>query len=520
MPSVLSVLLLVSGALAFFSMRLDSATDDEPAHVAAGYFKLAYGRFDFYNEQPPLINSLSALPLLGGHYKLPEGWDAPGANPWRMGEKFLYRSGNDADGILLRARLPIVVLFLLLSLLVYRFVLELSGSRAAALLGFALTAFCPNLLAHGRLATVDLGASLFCTATAFTFLRFLRSPTTARACVAGVCFGLTVLTKVSSLMVVPWAALIGGIFLLGERHRWEQIAAKALPRMLLVVVVAFATFEAVYLAEMRTLDLMAPFTEYGKSIATVFRWVSDAYGKPQYLLGSFSPTGWWFYYPVAFLLKTPLTTILLIAISLGSLVVTPLERRLEVWALLAFVAILLGASCTSRMNIGLRHILPIYPFLYVITGTLAPRVVRSTAEAWRGTVADGIALLACGSVAAGVAGFPSYISYFTEPVRMEDADHYLIDSNLDWGQDLRRLALWVNENEIPVIHTWYFGGSDPAYYLGDKARLLTRCEVTDPGFYAISRHYYRSSVECEPRFQGARHVTTIGDSILVFEVSR
>jgi hypothetical protein len=120
--------------------------------------------------------------------------------------------------------------------------------------------------------------------------------------------------------------------------------------------------------------------------------------------------------------------------------------------------------------------------------------------------------------------YPSYLSYFNEFIGgRQNADKYLIDSNLDWGQDLKRLALWVDDNNIPEIYVYYFGGGEPWYYLGRKARDISP-GARKPGYYAISRQLYRMrdfyrdrGADMETYFKGARHVATIGESIYIFK---
>src|SRR5262245_22926295 len=412
-PSLLSLLLLASGSLAIFSMRLDSATEDEPSHIAAGYLKLKYGYFDFYKEQPPLINSLSALPIAFGPYAIAAGWEDHTRNPRLVGRVLLYGSGNDADRILYLARLPIVGLFLLLVLLVYVWGLDITRSRTAALLGASLAAFCPNLLAHARLATVDMGATFFCALGALTFLQLLRSPTAFRAAACGASVGLAALSKVSGLILLPWALLTAAVFLVRERRRLRQALARLLPRLLLASAAALLAIEAVYLAELtpsyirlaypglRTPwgHLAIPLHEYVKNVTRVFRWVSQPFDRPQFLLGSFSFDGWWYYYPVALLLKTPITSLLLITGSLVCLAVPHPRRsreggtptalwRSDAWALLLFVAIFLCLACTSTLALGLRYVLPVYPFLYVLVAYAASHAV-SSARRWRGALVGG-----------------------------------------------------------------------------------------------------------------------------------
>ena len=548
--AILVLVLSLAAFLAVSSMKMDSATDDEPAHIAAGYLKVKFGHFDFFDEQPPLINSLSGLPLASRTYGLPAGWDTPDANPWRVGQLFLYRSGNDADRIIFLARLPIVGLFLLLAVLVYRWALELTGNRFAAAMSFVLAAFCPNLIAHGKVATVDMGATFFCALSAYLFLRFLHRPSKWRAAFAGLGLGFAVLTKVSALILLPWAALSFALFFAWDRERRAELVAAGLPRLLLIGAVALVTFEAVYLAEMspgtiRTaypnlpqawwVRLEVPFLEYAKNVKAIARWVAEPYDKPQYLLGSFSQTGWRTYYLVAMLLKTPVTTLVLVIGALVGLVV-PLVRRafgapgkaerwpLDVWALLLFVVMFLAVSCSSSLNIGLRYVLPVYPFLYVLVAPVALRAVSSSGR-WRKATSGALAALVIGSAVAGVAAYPGYLGYFNEFVRSKDADRYLIDSNLDWGQDLKRLKRWVEANGVSRIHTRYFGGGSVLYEMGAKAKPLPTCEPVGPGYYAISRQFYRTGFlypgtprDCAKNFAAALPVALIGDSLLVFEI--
>jgi len=513
-PLLLGAVMVASGLLSALATRESSATDDEPAHIAAGYLKVMKGRFDFYNEQPPLVNTISALPLAFGAYTLPPGWNEASVNPWRYGKAFLYRSGNDANRMLWGARLPIVGLFLILQVVVYLLAFELTQRSWAALLSATLTAFCPNLIAHAGLATVDLGAALFATLAAFLFLRFLREPSTSRATAAGLGFACAVLTKVSLMLLLPWGLVVATLFFFGERHRWTARATYALPRLLLVIVIALVAIEVFYLIELRGGSLMAPFAEYGRHVSTIFRWVSDPYGKPQFLLGSFSPTGWWYYYPVAIALKTPLTTLALVLASFAAVLARPRRWTFDAAAIVLFVLMFLGAACASSMDIGLRHVLPIYPFLCVLVAPVALGAVRR----WGRPAVVAVALACAGTVVSSAVAFPDYIGYFNALVPARNADRLLIDSNLDWGQDLRRLGRFIEARGIPKIHVWYFGGGDPSYTLGDKAIALSGCDAREPGFYAISRQYFRGhEKECEPAFHDAEYVTTVGSSILVFE---
>ena len=156
-------------------MRGDSATADEPQHIAAGLLKLGQGRLDFSRDQLPLMESISVAPLLLQGHRLPPLSSLRG-DSWSMGKVFLFRSGGDPRALLAAARLPTLAMFFALIVAMYAFVAAESGSRAWGLCAAALIAFCPNLLAHGRLVTTDLPVAFFCFAAAAAFLRLLRRP--------------------------------------------------------------------------------------------------------------------------------------------------------------------------------------------------------------------------------------------------------------------------------------------------------------------------------------------------------
>jgi hypothetical protein len=545
--------LFVFAYLAVSSLLLDSATDDEPVHIAAGFFKLKYGYFNIYNEQPPLVDSLCALPLLVGNFNFPPLWEKL-ANQWAVGHVLLHYTGHDPQRILLLARLPIVVLFVLLCILVYVWVYTITRNRFFALLGFVLTGFCPNLIAHGRLATSDMGLTFVVTLSAFLFLRFLYNPSKTNAILTGLDVGCAFLSKVSGLILLLYCPLVLVFFFVYEGTLSRRSAFLYLIRGMTIITVSLLCIEVLYLLEMRHSylqyaypqfsdsiwgRLIIPFKEYSKSVSAVFRWVADPYNKPQFLLGAFSFTGWWYYYIVAFILKTPLPVILLFLFSLFAfMAVSPRywksrkegERQyyFHVLSLCFLIFFFFAISSLSKVNIGLRYILPVYPCLYIFVTLVLFHVVTAIKRT-RPLFLSLLTLLVLWHIASSLMIYPSYLSYFNELSGNDrNADRYLIDSNLDWGQDLKRLALWVNANGVPSIHVAYFGGGEPFYYLGYKAIPLTQ-SLPDhklPGYYAISRHIYRSSssfkgragTDLEAYFADAKYITTIGKSIYVFKV--
>jgi len=509
-------LLLLQLVLALASMRGDSATDDEPAHIAAGYLKLTQGVVSFYRYNPPLGDCVLAVPLLFSGIHLPSELNTE-ANPWSVGKAILYGSGNDADRVLFLARLPVLVLFVALAFLAAWAAWRMSGSAFAAIAAYVLTAFCPNLIAHGRLATNDLELTVFLFAAALLLLEWLRTPSLRSTAIASVAVAAALLTKISALILLPWLLLL----LWPRRREWRLYAARA---FVLAVLVA-AEMELFYAALMRRFSLVAPFREFAATFGIVGSFVTRGFQKPQYLLGTFSTNGWWYYYPVAFLLKSTIPALLLVVLA----AVVAVHLRRPPGAMTLFIALFAIASIVSSLALGLRYVLPVYPFVYVIVAcTIAKAAEAAKGAREKKVLVAAVVLLLAWHIGESVATYPNYIGYFNELIgSRENADLYLIDSNLDWGQDLKRLARWADDQHISRINIDYFGGGDVHYYLGDRAVPLDGPDPRrhTPGYFAISRHFYRVSffyrqygLDYGQYFAGAKKVATINGSIDVFRI--
>jgi hypothetical protein len=307
------------------------------------------------------------------------------------------------------------------------------------------------------------------------------------------------------LVVVLW-------FVRERRVEWRMLAVAALTSV--------AAFVLIYLLLARSIDLTLPFRAYLDEVRAV-REFYVANPLPQFLLGEFSQDGWPHYYLVAIAVKTPLPALLLFVLAA---VASIRRRRFEVIVCAIFAALFLLVSAFSSLNLGIRHVLPIYPFLYAACAIVlfdASRRLRIAA-----------AVLVVVHAITAVIAYPSYLSYFNPLIgSSRNADRILIDSNLDWGQDLRRLAHWTRANDVEVIRVHYFGAGDVERELGPRGIrwAAPRPEPLPQGWFAVSRHYYRlsflparSPVDYDTylRASGARYVTTIGGSIDVYRVER
>ena len=528
--ATLAFLGIVFLALAVGSMWNDAATADEAAHIVSGLLKVQEGRLDFYATQAPLVEAIEALPLALSGYRVPDSAARYGNRPWVVGHVLLYRSGYDAQTILRIARMPVIAMLLALCLAVFFFVRGVTGNGAAGLAAFTLTAFSPTMLAHGRLATVDAGLALFAFLAAIAFWRLLQRPSVALAIGTGAVTACALTAKISGAILVPYFLLLVAVHAV-HTSRERRLTTAHLRAFAIATASSLLAFTAIYLVLDRSLDLTLPFRQHVAAIRAVGTLYSDHYVLPQFLLGEFSHRGWPHYNLVALLVKTPLTELLLIVVAV---VTWKRSRRIEALVLALFAVLFLAVSAFSSLNLGIRHVLPILPFLHaaiaiVLFDAWSSPEPRADVRAPR---VFGIALVALfgAQILTAAVTFPSYVSYFNPLIGSHrNADRVLIDSNLDWGQDLLRLRSWMEKKGIGQIRIHYFGAASVEHELGPLAIRwpAPRRDLLPAGWFAVSRHFYRLSFhprrspidyDAYLRASGAEFVTSIGGSIDVYRV--
>jgi hypothetical protein len=252
--------------------------------------------------------------------------------------------------------------------------------------------------------------------------------------------------------------------------------------------------------------------------------------RAAYLMGQVSTDGFLSYFPVAFAVKTPLPIVILLIASLWAIWRGGVDRRQALFLLIPAV-VYFAAAVASRMNIGLRHILPIYPFLYVLIGGVAAWLWRRSRRFAR----VGLAALAVWYVASNVWIYPDYLAYFNESVGGPDNGYkILLDSNLDWGQDLKGLKLWMDRHQVKNIQLLEFGYSDAEYYGIDAVFLPGSWMVYDPPatrpaekprYVAASASILyspfligpKAKVDFTKRFRSIKPIAKIGYSIFVYK---
>ncbi|MGH7265934.1 MAG: hypothetical protein ACREMB_13970, partial [Candidatus Rokuibacteriota bacterium] len=299
----------------------------------------------------------------------------------------------------------------------------------------------------------DVGATLFIVATLYLVWECLASPSAWRWLAAGTTMGLALVSKYAAITLLPILGIILAGHVLFDGARGSPLRARlrhAATGLALVCLAAMSVIPAAYFFQG-----FAPWwTGLRRFLALA------AAGQASFFLGQYSYEGWWSYFPVAFLVKTPIGTLGLIA---ASLVLTragaPLRRR-EALVLFTPVAVVLAVAMHARTHIGLRHILAVYPFLFVLASRLVTVRLR---PAW--LTAALVTLALAGTALSTLRVAPHQLAYFNELVGGPEAGHrYLSDSNLDWGQDLEAVKTFMDEAGLPIIYLSYFGTAPPAYY--------------------------------------------------------
>jgi len=509
--NIIAVFLLIFVFLiAFLSVKNDSLTMDEVAHLPAGYGYLTQKDMRLNPEHPPLIKDLGALPLLFiKNIKFPSeipAWKSDINGQWNFGRYFLYNTGNPADKMILWGRMPMILILILLGFFIFKWAKELFGNKAG-LLALFLFSFSPTLLAHGRLVTTDVGAAAGVTVATYYFLKSLKSPVKKNIIIAGIVFGIAQLLKFSAVLLVPFFGIIGLVWWLKKSGTFLQTIRTGF----LVFLIGFLLIWPVYQfhtwnypkdrqvsdTEFYLKDtpefikkpiifasdkpILRPYALYLTGVSMVFQRVAG--GNTTYFLGEVSNIGWRSYFPIVYLIKEPLAfhILTLIALLYAACLVRrslggggAIKNRICVWlrlhfpefSMLVFVGIYWAVSIQGNLNIGIRHLLPVFPFTILLVSGAVSNLLK---EPFLKLKCFLLAFLISWQAVSVISVFPHFLAYFNESVGGPESGYkYVVDSNLDWGQDLKGLKNWVEKNGIDTIYLDYFGGGDPQYYLGTK----------------------------------------------------
>jgi 4-amino-4-deoxy-L-arabinose transferase-like glycosyltransferase len=553
---VVAGLLLLFAVSAWSAVREKSTTFDEMAHLTAGTAYWKTGDYRLHPENGILPQRLEALPLVLMGAKFPDT-DQPAwwtSDVWKMGYQFFYTLGNNLERMLWWARGTVVALGVVLGWVVYAWSRRLFGV-VGGLVSLAAYVFCPNILAHSALATSDLAATLLFVASLGTIWMVLHRVTLTTVALSAVVMGLLFVSKMSAVLILPVAVLLVGIRLVAGgpleigwrrsnmlvRERWRQALVFAgLVLVHAVVVVAtiwlfygfrYATFreaeperDRMYfdatIRELTRHSVVGSFVRFADNYRLLpqpylhgFAFaVQHSQTRTAFFAGERGESGWRSFFPYAFLVKTPLPTIGLMAVAAWGAIAgwtaangqsnrhrKRVRRRMDRAAyrtapLWVFLIVYWSMAIHTNLNIGHRHILPTYPVMFILCGAAGYWLV-GRAKWPRVIVVALVVLLAVESLGM----YPHYLAYFNQLVGgPRHGYRQLVDSSLDWGQDLPGLKRWLDEQRnahgnVGPVYLSYFGTGSPRHY-GIDANILPGYPGWDrreffplePGTYCIS----------------------------------
>ena len=422
----------------------------------------------------------------------------------RPAELFLWEIGNDVAHTMFLARVMTVFLGMLLCAVVGRWAAELARNRWAGLFALALCALDPNILAHSQLTTTDLGLTLGAAVAGYTLWRYTQNPTPTNIALFGL--GLTLLnnTKFTAVLFLPFFGLILLRFWILDFGFWKKphsairIPHSAIAHFFFLALTAFLSLWAMYGFQIGTLPaelpafpqlagLTLPLAHHLEQLLDIGNRAQQ--GAPSFLMGDYRTTGWWSYFPIAFALKTPLPTLLLLVVTLfaffkqrgrgaeeqgsrGAGEIIPHSAFPILLPPLGYFAIAL----TTSVNLGYRHLLPVLPFLFVFIGAALWPSRGAEEQRGRGETQHYSLLTTHFSLLTShfllltlflrtLTLAPDFLAFFNVLAGGPDNGwRYLVDSNLDWGQDLAGLAEWQRANGGEPVWLSYFGEARPDYY--------------------------------------------------------
>ncbi len=508
-PLAVIILLGVQAGTQVYLAHADSQTTDEAVHLSAGYTYLTRGDYRFNPEHPPLMKMLSALPLLAIHPHLPADqslWDTAAPylyDSWRenrtFGEQFLYTSGNNADQLLFLGRLATILLTLLLGLAIFLITRAVIGN-AGALLSLTLYVFDPTVAAHGHLITTDIALTLGFVLSVWTFWRFMQKSSLQNGLFLSLALIFAFTVKYTAVILIPTFASI--MVWHAVRSKWPTATwLSFLGKMIVIAIALWIGIMAVYRFDFtpppasnnivasitstnavaspiaapagdkiqRIYELVHPVAiprYYFKGLVMILTHVDG--GHPAFLLGQTSHTGWWYYFPVMLLTKTPLPTLLIF----GWAVVLMIKRRSKYQALQLFAvaaAAYLVSAMLSKANLGIRHVLPPLPAMMIASGAIVISNARHK-------------LIIAGLITWLIVTFafaaPFYLPYFN-PAALGSGHGWRIatDSNLDWGQDIKRIAAYEQTHLLSdpyVIYPWDGESALDYYHVYRRGDALTQ----------------------------------------------
>lgn len=549
---LLIILLWTYFGLGMAHIHHASLTFDEGPHLAIGYATLRTGDFRLQpvHIHPPLANVIAAAPLLLQD-DLPEPTDIGG---WQINslsavtDEIVWQYPHPRI-IATAGRTPIFLLSLVLFALIYRWSSDLFGRNAGFLPLFMLI-FDPNIIAHSTLITTDLTVTLFTTATLYTCSRYLdlkQSPQnkTKYIIFTAVFAGLAQLSKVSALLLFPFIGFMTWGKRMMDTKDLKTALQSTIQTMLVIVAIAFVVLWAGYKFEVKEIS-GAPFDIPLGTHLEIYKSLTSHYqlGHPTFALGKISTHGWWWYFPVAFFLKTPIPILLLSLLSTGFGIISSIKyvshhksaHPVDIIMSTGWVVIYALSSTFSSVNIGYRHLLPILPFLsllicHLISGVYKgkrPRKRLLSKKVLTGLLTAILLWLAMGTMRIS----PSMLEYFNEFAGgSKQGYRSLVDSNIDWGQNLWELKRWTDAVDVDLVYYAHYSPAalEPynitAEFLPPDPRAVSFTPWhPDQGIYVIGatvlQGVYTPDINTYAYFRMQQPIKRLGGALFIYKVDR
>jgi hypothetical protein len=546
-----AALLAIYAALALAASMGKGVSFDEAEQIAVGYDIWARHDFRMETANGDLVKRWAALPLLISRPTLPSTSDLR----WRQGEpyvvgyEFFFQCGNHPESLLLQCRAMMVLMGAATGLLVFLCSRRIFGP-IGGLVSLVIFAFSPHMLAFGGMVATAMSVCLTLLASTYCIWQLLHRITWSWLIASLVCCGLLVLSKLSALVILPIAVVLTAVKLFSGRPlEWRLGRPRVIPSrwiqagifgaLVLVHAAAgwgfiWAQYDFRYAASPDPSDRgivmrVRPYNDpIDPTVAAVLAWSRRTHFLPEgylqgigwllgsndsrqaYMNGRWTAGGWLMFFPYTLWVKTSPWLPLLLLLGLGGWWRRRKTRRTfgagttspslyEAIPFFVIIVVYLSVALLQDLNIGHRHILPIYPAIYVLAGSAA--CFWSLRARWPKVV---VALLLLGPVVDSAVTYPHYLAYFSSLVGGSSQGYkYLVDSSIDWGMDLPGLKRWLDAHNPagrePVFLA-YFGTDSPDYY-GIKCKRLPGFfdwrprEVygLEPGIYAISATLLQST---------------------------
>ena len=551
-------ILAVMAALLFGSVWHDAATFDEVAHIPAGYSYVTKFDYRLNPEHPPLIKALAGISAqIFVHPYFPTNtaaWRDDINGQWAQGAAFLYEVGNNSDAIIFWSRVPIMRLSLFCGLLIFWWTKRKFGALAAVLT-LLLYAFSPTVLAHSRYVTTDLGAAFGFFISTISILAFLKKPSWGNAIVTGIAVGVANLFKFSLVLIFPMFFIMFAVWIwaipfatFGERIKnFFTILGKSIIAGFIALGVIWAVY-AIFIwnyppdRQYRDADVVLSTYGYRPAVNFDLQLIQNPITRPlgqylfgvlmaqqrseggntTYFLGEVTAQGSRRYFPLMYLVKESLAFHILTLIALWYGIKKIIQSQHETnrgiitrvrrWSYDHFTEmacmIVIGFywifSMKSALNIGVRHVLPTFPFLYILVSRGIAEWIHGYQPApvyhWFDLLRSFtrrfffpalklniVGVLVAWMIVVALTAFPFYLSYYNA-LGGGTTNGYLIatDSNYDWGQDLYRLKNYVDAHDIQKIALDYFGGGSPRVTLSDVFEPWWSAKGAPHGWFAIS----------------------------------